>query len=170
MRNFRQILAASAAAALALGLSACSSNADKADSTNGADASGVVTLKVGASPSPHAKILKYVDENLAAEAGIDAALAEVRQGPLREVPSHLRDRHRPGSEGYGHYLYPHDFPGGWVAQRYLPEGLEPGAFFHPGPRGWEAWRLEQAGRDSLELGGEQGDGDPNKVGRRPANG
>ena len=106
----------------------------------------------------------------AAEAGIDAALAEVRQGPLREVPSHLRDRHRPGSEGYGPYLYPHDFPGGWVAQRYLPEGLEPGAFFHPGPRGWEAWRLEQAGRDRLELGGDQGDGDPNKVGRRPANG
>ena len=71
MRNFRQILAASAAAALALGLSACSSSADKADSTNGADASGVVTLKVGASPSPHAKILKYVDENLAADADLD---------------------------------------------------------------------------------------------------
>ena len=76
MRNFRQILAASAAAALALGLSACSSSADKADSTNGADASGVVTLKVGASPSPHAKILKYVDENLAAEAGIDLDIVE----------------------------------------------------------------------------------------------
>lgn len=76
MRNFRQILAASAAAALAVCLSACSSNADKADSTNGADASGVVTLKVGASPSPHAKILKYVDENLAAEAGIDLDIVE----------------------------------------------------------------------------------------------
>lgn len=76
MRNFRQILAASAAAALALGLSACSSSADKADSTNGADASGVVTLKVGASPSPHAKILKYIDENLAAEAGIDLDIVE----------------------------------------------------------------------------------------------
>lgn len=76
MRNFRQILVASAAAALALGLSACSSSADKADSTNGADASGVVTLKVGASPSPHAKILKYVDENLAAEAGIDLDIVE----------------------------------------------------------------------------------------------
>ena len=76
MRNFRQILAASAAAALALGLSACSSSADKADSTNGADAPGVVTLKVGASPSPHAKILKYVDENLAADAGIDLDIVE----------------------------------------------------------------------------------------------
>ena len=50
----------------------------------------------------------------AAEAGIDAALSEVREGPRREVPSHLRDRHRPGSEAYGGYLYPHDYPAGWV--------------------------------------------------------
>ena len=43
----------------------------------------------------------------AAEAGIDAALAEVRSGPRREVPGNLRDRHRPGSGSYGPYLYPH---------------------------------------------------------------
>ena len=48
----------------------------------------------------------------AAEAGIDAALAEVRKGPRREVPSYLRDRHRPGSDEYGAYLYPHNYPGG----------------------------------------------------------
>ena len=69
----------------------------------------------------------------AAEAGIDAALAEVRNGPRRDVPSYLRDRHRPGSEDYGTYLYPHDYPLGWVPQRYLPDGLERGAFFHPSP-------------------------------------
>ena len=78
----------------------------------------------------------------AAEASIDAALAEVRHGPRREVPNHLRDRHRPGSDSYGPYLYPHDYPEGWVAQQYLPEGLSAGAFYHPGPRGWEAWREE----------------------------
>ncbi len=83
----------------------------------------------------------------AAEAGIDAALAEVRQGPRREVPNYLRDRHRPGSESYGEYLYPHDYPEGWVDQRYLPEGLERGAFYHPSPRGWEAWRIEATARD-----------------------
>ena len=33
----------------------------------------------------------------AAEASIDAALSEVRHGPKRDVPSYLRDRHRPGS-------------------------------------------------------------------------
>ena len=83
----------------------------------------------------------------AAEAGIDAALAEVRQGPRREVPNHLRDRHRPGSDSYGPYLYPHDYPAGWVEQQYLPDGLERGAFYKPGVRGWEAWRIEVTSRD-----------------------
>ena len=83
----------------------------------------------------------------AAEAGIDAALAEVRKGPCREVPPYLRDRHRPGSDEYGAYLYPHNYPGGWVEQRYLPKGLSRGAFFSPSDRGWEAWRLEAIARD-----------------------
>ena len=83
----------------------------------------------------------------AAEASIDAALAEVRNGPRREVPNHLRDRHRPGSDEYGPYLYPHNYPSGWVEQRYLPEGLERGCFYKPGTRGWEAWRAEATGRD-----------------------
>ncbi|MDO4532349.1 MAG: replication-associated recombination protein A [Coriobacteriia bacterium] len=83
----------------------------------------------------------------AVEAGIDAALAEVRHGPLREVPAYLRDRHRPGSENYGAYRYPHDYPEGWVDQRYLPEGLEPGCFYHPTERGWEAYRIEATRRD-----------------------
>ena len=86
----------------------------------------------------------------AAEAGIDAALAEVRNGPRRDVPSYLRDRHRPGSEDYGDYLYPHDYPLGWVEQRYLPEGLERGCFYHPSPRGWEAWRIEATARDRAD--------------------
>ncbi len=88
----------------------------------------------------------------AAEAGIDAALEEVRRGPRREVPNHLRDRHRPGSDEYGPYLYPHNYPTGWVEQRYLPEGLERGCFYHPSGRGWEAWREEAIGRDRAEAG------------------
>ena len=89
----------------------------------------------------------------AAEAGIDAALEEVRRGPRREVPNHLRDRHRPGSDEYGPYLYPHNYPGGWVEQRYLPEGLERGCFYHPSERGWEAWRQEAIGRDVADARG-----------------
>ena len=77
-----------------------------------------------------------------AYAGIGKALDEVRNGPLRPVPDYLRDRHRPGSEEYGEYLYPHSYAEGYVKQRYLPEGLERGAFFTPGERGWERYRVD----------------------------
>jgi putative ATPase len=76
----------------------------------------------------------------AAITAVDSALDEVRTGPARRVPNHLRDRHRPGAEKYGRYLYPHSYPGGWVEQRYLPDGLDVGRFYRAGPRGWEAQR------------------------------
>ncbi len=97
--------------------------------------------------------LALAPKSNAAEAGIDAALAEVRNGPARNVPDHLRDRHRPGSESYGTYRYPHSYPGGWVDQRYLPDGLERGAFYRPSDRGWEAYRADAAARDRFEAGG-----------------
>ncbi len=81
--------------------------------------------------------LALAPKSNAAEAGIDAALREVRKGPVRAVPDHLRDRHRPGSEGYGEYKYPHAYPSGsWVEQRYLPDGLERGCFYRSSERGW----------------------------------
>lgn len=83
--------------------------------------------------------------------GIARALDDVRRAPARPVPAHLRDRHRPGSEAYGPYLYPHDYPGHWVDQRYLPEGLERGCFYAPGSIGWEQYRSEYARRT---VGGE----------------
>lgn len=78
----------------------------------------------------------------AVASAIFAALDDVHTSGQREVPSYLRDRHRPGSDEYGDYLYPHNYPEGWVEQRYLPEGLEPGAFWKPNGRGWEQWRAE----------------------------
>lgn len=82
-----------------------------------------------------------------AACGIFDALSEVRHGPLRKVPDYLRDRHRPGSEDYGAYKYPHNYPGGWVEQQYLPDGLSKGAFYKPSERGWEAYRIEATERD-----------------------
>jgi putative ATPase len=94
----------------------------------------------------------------AAVSAIDAALARVRDGQAGPVPSHLRDRHRPGSDTYGRYLYPHSYDDAYVQQRYLPDGLEIGAFYHPSPRGWEADR--QAELDALRRGRSGGnDGD-----------
>jgi putative ATPase len=91
--------------------------------------------------------LALAPKSNAVEAGIDAALAEVRGGPARDVPDYLRDRHRPGSKDYGTYRYPHNYPEGWVDQRYLPDGLERGCFFNPTERGWESYRVDAASRD-----------------------
>ena len=96
--------------------------------------------------------LALAPKSNAAEAGIDAALAEVRTGPLRAVPNHLRDRHRPGAENYGKYKYPHSYAAGWVEQQYLPDGLQKGCFYRPSPRGWEAYRAEAAARDRVDAG------------------
>jgi len=56
--------------------------------------------------------------------GIDAALADLRaNGPL-PVPEHLRDAHYALAKKLGHgveYRYPHDAPGHWLVQEYLPE-------------------------------------------------
>ena len=90
----------------------------------------------------HAAIyLALAPKSNSAEAAIDAALSEVKNGPARSVPNHLRDRHRPGSEDYGTYLYPHNYPGGWVEQQYLPDGLEKGCFYQPSANGWENLRF-----------------------------
>lgn len=82
--------------------------------------------------------------------GLAKAMEEVKKGPLRAVPSHLRDRHRPGSEEYGDYLYPHDSPAGYVQQQYLPDGLERGIFFTAGQRGWERYRIDSTLRDRID--------------------
>ena len=110
--------------------------------------------------------LALAPKSNAAEAGIDAALAEVRHGPARAVPDHLRDRHRPGSENYGDYRYPHSYPSGWVDQQYLPDGLARGSFYRPSGRGWEAYRADAAARDRMEAPPEPS---PGKQGTPPAN-
>ena len=53
--------------------------------------------------------LSLAPKSNASYLAIDAALAEVRNGPARGVPNHLRDRHRPGADAYGPYRYPHDY-------------------------------------------------------------
>ena len=82
--------------------------------------------------------LALAPKSNAAYAAVHAALSEVRTGPARLVPNHLRDRHRPGADDYAPYDYPHDSPEVFVEQRYLPDGLEWGAFFNASDRGWEA--------------------------------
>ncbi|MFD7520959.1 replication-associated recombination protein A [Paenibacillus chitinolyticus] len=56
-----------------------------------------------------------------------------------EVPLHLRDTHYKGAEQLGHkgYMYPHNYPGHYVKQAYLPEQLEGEVFFNATEQGME---------------------------------
>jgi putative ATPase len=72
--------------------------------------------------------------------GFFDALAAVQQEREGEVPNHLKDASRDG-EGFGHgkgYLYPHAWRDHWVAQQYLPEGLQGRLFYQPSDQGHEA--------------------------------
>ena len=77
---------------------------------------------------------------------IAAADREVAEGATPTVPPHLRDTHYAAASSLGHgkgYLYPHRFPGGYVEQAYLPEGMEGREFYRPGANGEEARLVEQ---------------------------
>lgn len=50
------------------------------------------------------------------------------------VPKHLRNAHYPGAGALGHgtgYKYPHDYPGGWVQQQYMPDELIGHKYYFP---------------------------------------
>lgn len=56
------------------------------------------------------------------------------------VPKHLRDAHYPGAKVLGHgagYKYPHDYPGGWVNQQYMPDELVGRKYYFPKDSGAE---------------------------------
>jgi putative ATPase len=87
-----------------------------------------------------------------AVAAIDAAEAAVRGAQADRVPRHLRDASYPGSARLGHgqgYLYPHDYPEHWVAQRYLPDHLQDAEFYHPSESGYEATVAERLKRKNF---------------------
>jgi putative ATPase len=72
------------------------------------------------------------------------ALGKAREELMRHgaqaVPGHLRDAHYPASKRLGHgegYRYPHDYPGAWVDQQYLPDRLREARFYEPSEQGLE---------------------------------
>lgn len=73
----KKLTLAVAGIAAALTLSACGSSTPSADTNATLDPANPVTIKVGASPVPQADILKYIDENLAKDAGIDLDVVEI---------------------------------------------------------------------------------------------
>ena len=91
-------------------------------------------------------------------AAIDAAVEDAELHDGGSVPVHLRDTHYKGAEQLGHgagYLYPHDFPGHYVEQRYAPPEAGGMPYYVPSDQGFEAQiralRAARGKRDSEEL-------------------
>ncbi len=75
MKITKIVKIAAATAAAALALTGCAAGDDTPDATTTAGGE-VVTLKVGASPVPHADILNFVNDNLAEDAGLKLEIVE----------------------------------------------------------------------------------------------
>ena len=69
---------------------------------------------------------------------MDKALADLRSSGNLPIPRHLRDGHYAGSKELGNaqnYKYPHNYPGNWVNQDYLPDKLKHASYFIPNENG-----------------------------------
>ena len=74
---------------------------------------------------------------------LDMALEDVRKGLGGDFPRHLQNVHADTytMEREQGYKYPHDYPGHWVAQQYLPDGLKNARYYAYGPN-----KVEQAAK------------------------
>ena len=78
---------------------------------------------------------------------INAAAADIEKGKSGDFPRHLQNVHADSytMEREQGYLYPHDYPGHWVKQQYLPDELVGTVYYEFGPN-----KLEQAAKQYWE--------------------
>lgn len=72
---------------------------------------------------------------------IDAAMQDARSSVDEPVPNHLRDTSYSGAKKLGHgqgYKYPHDYPGHYVLQQYMPPSVRGHIYYEPSDQGNEA--------------------------------
>ena len=105
------------------------------------------TIYVAAAPKSNASCV-----------AIMRAMDDVRNRVVPPVPKHLRDANYPGAKSFGHgdgYQYPHDHPGHFVPQAYLPEGAKSRRYYEPTEQGYEKRireRMEQWDKRRREAG------------------
>jgi len=78
---------------------------------------------------------------------LDMALADVQKGKGGDFPRHLQNVHADTytMEREQGYKYPHDYPGNWVKQQYLPDELVDTRYYQYGNN-----KLEQAAKQYWE--------------------
>ena len=90
-----------------------------------------------------ALVLATAPKSNSACMAIDAALADIRAGHVGPFPRELQNVHADGTgfEREQGYKYPHNFPGHWVKQQYLPDDLKNATYYSYGDN-----KTEQAAR------------------------
>lgn len=76
--------------------------------------------------SQAATYIALAPKSNAAYVAIDRAMQDVKDIQIDSLPTHLRDTHYKGASKLGRgagYKYPHDYPGNYVEQQYLPDEL-----------------------------------------------
>jgi len=127
-----------------------------------AQAVGFVGMPEAQIPLAQATVyLACAPKSNASYVAINRANEDVAQRKGPPVPIHLRDTSYPGAKALGHgkgYQYPHDHPGNYVEQDYLPTGAKSRRYYEPTGHGHEAkfkQRLERLrSADGTEDAGE----------------
>lgn len=94
-------------------------------------------------PLAHATLhIATAPKSNSAIVAIDAAMVDItKKGQSYPPPDHIKDAHYKAAKGYGFgkgYKYPHDYPGHFVDQDYLPEKLKDRRYYRPSQEGREA--------------------------------
>lgn len=100
------------------------------------DAANMLGLPEARIPLAEAAILMATaPKSNSAICGIDAAMTDIRRGNFGPIPAHLMDSHYQGAQKLGHglsYVYPHDYPGHWYPQQYLPDRIRDKTYYEYG--------------------------------------
>lgn len=90
-----------------------------------------------------AVLLATAPKSNSAHNAIIAAMADIQNGAVGEIPRHLKNVHADsaGSARPDAYKYPHNYPNHYVKQRYLPEVMGDKTYYEYGPN-----KTEQAAK------------------------
>ena len=99
------------------------------------DAANMLGLPEARIPLGDAAVLMATSpKSNTAHVAYDEAWADVKAGKTGDFPRHLQNMHADssGMEREQGYVYPHNFPGHWVKQQYLPDELKDRVYYHYG--------------------------------------
>ena len=82
---------------------------------------GTIVIEMASSPKSNTAHIAF-----------DEALADIEKGNVGTIPKHLKN-----DSSNTEYKYPHDYPGAYVKQQYLPDKIKNKKYYHPKDIGYE---------------------------------